>query len=124
MAHLSPPSTNGCRSSFLPARPWTSMKCVTYVTRMCDTRPQAALAVTSALRVRDGLMAASVPAAAAAAGVAPARVLIAIDTYNALHGRTGYGRTDEDTGRRVELSVEELRLVGMGGCLWSWVWRS
>lgn len=80
--------------------------------------PQASVAVDACLSLRDELAAASSredigAAAATSSSSAPSsrpRVLFAIDDYSALHGRTGYGRTD-DEGRRVPLKVEDLNLV-------------
>ena len=76
------------------------------------------MAVDACLSLRDELAAAAgarddVGTAAASSAAAPSsrpKVLFAIDDYSALHGRTGYGRTD-DEGRRVPLKVDDLNLV-------------
>ena len=61
------------------------------------------------LRLKDELLAAAITSGPD--GGTATKVLFAIDDYSSLYSQTGYGRTDEDTGRRVPLRVEDLTLV-------------
>ena len=73
--------------------------------------PQASLAVDACLRLKDELLAAAAAASVGPDGGTVTKVLFAIDDYSSLYSQTGYGRTDEETGRRVPLQVEDLTLV-------------
>ncbi|KAG1671648.1 hypothetical protein FOA52_006879 [Chlamydomonas sp. UWO 241] len=85
----------------------------------------AADAVSAVHALISSLAAAAAPAPAGSSGMvrvqtkpgapgvigAPPRVLFAVDAYNALHGRTGYGRAVGEDGQREELGVEDLSLA-------------
>ena len=72
------------------------------------------MVVDACLALKEELEAAALSPSASTA----VKVLFAIDDYSSLYGQTGYGRTDEETGRRVPLQVEDLTLVSAEPATW------